>query len=435
MADVNEREMMDDARSLVDSFHRVGSLIPEGQSLKTISKDTTVAKALEIMEEKHYSQLPVVAGKVVLGVFSYRSFAQEATKRQRSERNTVLADLPVEEFMEDFSFVAASQDWTKIQRQLDEKDGFFVGDPDEISGLVTIMDVYQYFRRIADPFIQVAEIEEPLRHLITERIPKDKRAEVFGRVLAGSYATGKLPQQPKDLSLNDKILIVTTRDNWSYFQGVLGQGDRAFNNAKEKLKDIPKLRNDAFHFNRKLQPHELKKIVDCRNWLHRALRAYEGERKSTGQSKEIIDADINIKRSRHKSPSTKNMNRQRMMDESSPATAALFNWIVGETETSHPDYTLGWHKNSFSVRRRLTNGSVPFLYCYPSQDRFDVYLGELKQSSAVLVELRQSLLNLTVLTETGKHTLQAFVGEHNIEKLKHVYNHLIKELERYGYWE
>lgn len=430
MADASEHEIMDGAKSLVDSFHLVGSLIPENQSLKTIPKDTTVANALQIMAENHYSQLPVVAGKVVLGVFSYRSFAQEATKRQRLERNKVLADLPVEEFMEDFSFVAASQDWTKIQPQLDEKDGFFVGDPDSPSGLVTTMDVYKYFRRIADPFIQIAEIEEPLLRLIVERIPKDRRVEIFERVLAGAYGEGKIPQRPADLSLQDKVLIVTTGDYyWPYFQEVLGQGDRALNNAKEKLKDIPNLRNDAFHFNRKLEPHELKKIDDCRNWLHRAIRAYEGERKSKGPKNEI--AKTKIKPSSRKSPSTKTMNRERIMAEGSPA-AALFNWILDETETSHSAYTIGWHKDSFSVRRRVAKSSIGFLFCYPSKEKFSVYLGALEQPPAVLAELRRSLLTFNVLSESGKHTLRAFVDEQNVEMLKQVYHFMLDELERYG---
>lgn len=50
----------------------------------------------------------------------------------------------------------------------------------------------------------------------------------------------------------------------------------------------------------------------------------------------------------------------------------------------------------------------------------------------VLAELRQSLGEFNVLTETGKHTFQAHVDENNVDQLKQVYYFALDELERYG---
>ena len=423
------------AESIVAAFHRAGSLIPKDQKLIAIKKDTKVAEALRIMKDDNYSQLPVMAGQTVLGIFSYRSFALEAARRQRSQRNTVLSDLPVEEFMEDFPYIAASEDWTKIQRQLDEKDGFFVGHPEAIDGLVTTMDVYHYFRNIADPFIHIAEIEIPLRRIIADRIPPDRRAEVFGHVLRGSYAEGDIPKHPKELSLNDEVLIVTSAEHWHFFKDVLGAREGGRNIAAQKFKDIPNLRNDVLHFKRELERHELDKLIDCRHWLHRCIRAYEGELKSKEQHSEPTNAEVkNTKpqRTRRKTAGKNDMNRQRLEAESSPVAAAFFKWVVDETEFRRPSFTIGWHKVSFSVRRRVSKGTVGILFCYPSKNKFDVYLGDLKQSPVVIAELRQSLNNFNVLTETGKHTFQAPVYENNIEQLKQIYHFALDQLERCG---
>lgn len=424
------------AESIVAEFHRAGSLIPKDQKLIAIKKDTKVSEALQIMKEDNYSQLPVMAGQTVLGIFSYRSFALEAARRQRSQRNTVLSDLPVEEFMEDFPYIAANEDWTKIQRQLDEKDGFFVGHSEAIDGLVTTMDVYHYFRNIADPFIHIAEIEIPLRRIIADRIPPDKRAEVFGQVLRGSYAEGDIPKHPKELSLNDEVLIVTSAEHWHFFKDVLGAGEGGKNTAAKKFKDIPNLRNDVLHFKRELERHELNKLIDCRHWLHRCIRAYEGELKSKDQSSEANNADVkNAKpqKTRRKTAKKNDMNRQRLEAESTPVAAAFFNWVVNDTESSRPAFTLGWHKESFSIRWKVPGGgSVGIIFCHPSKNKFDVYLGDLKQSPMVLAELRQSLGEFNVLTETGKHTFQAHVDENNVDQLKQVYYFALDELERYG---
>lgn len=435
MTHEDSQHVTDIAESIVASFHRAGSLIPKDQKLIAIKRDTEVSEALRIMKDNNFSQLPVMAGRVVLGVFSYRSFALEAARRQRSERNKVLADLPVEEFMEDFPFVAKSEDWTKIQRQLEDKDGFFVGHSEAIDGLVTTMDVYHYFRNIADPFIHIAEIEIPLRRIIADRIPPDKRAEVFGQVLRGSYGEGKLPKHPKELSLNDEVLIVTSTEHWHYFKDVLGAGEDGRNTAAQKFKDIPNLRNDVLHFKRELEQHELNKLIDCRHWLHRCIRAYEGELKSKKPHSEANNTGVkNTKpqRTRRKTPKINEMNRQRLEAESSPVAAAFFNWVVNETESNRPAFTIGWHKESFSVRRQVPGGSAGVLFCYPSKNKFDVYLGDLKQLPVALSDLRQSLKGFHVLTETGKHTFQAPVDANNIEDLKQIYHFALDEIERYG---
>jgi CBS domain-containing protein len=59
-----------------DLFHRINRIIPENQHLLVIPPDTSVPEAVILMHSHGYSQVPVVAGGEVLGVFSYRSFSE-----------------------------------------------------------------------------------------------------------------------------------------------------------------------------------------------------------------------------------------------------------------------------------------------------------------------------------------------------------------------
>ena len=63
-------------RSLKDLFHRVIQVLPDSQELIVFHPETTVDEVLDLMREKNINQVPVVAGHEVLGVFSYRSFAE-----------------------------------------------------------------------------------------------------------------------------------------------------------------------------------------------------------------------------------------------------------------------------------------------------------------------------------------------------------------------
>src|SRR5688500_12961676 len=87
---------------LVASFHRAKSLISADQDLIKIPPEMPVSEALKMMQLHRYSQLPVVAGDAVLGVFSYRSFTTKAATGRGNIGGTPLGALPVEDFLEEF---------------------------------------------------------------------------------------------------------------------------------------------------------------------------------------------------------------------------------------------------------------------------------------------------------------------------------------------
>jgi CBS domain-containing protein len=83
-----------------DLFHLIKQVLPDEQQPVTVAGETTVADALKLMQERGFSQLPVVDadGRKVFGVSSYRSFAQGI--RRLSPKVREPSSLPVEEFLD-----------------------------------------------------------------------------------------------------------------------------------------------------------------------------------------------------------------------------------------------------------------------------------------------------------------------------------------------
>lgn len=79
-----------DSPSVTELFHRLNSVLPVDQQIVAVAPDMPCVDALKKMKEHRFSQLPVVVGREVLGLFSYRSFAdavvtlgQSAPKNQK----------------------------------------------------------------------------------------------------------------------------------------------------------------------------------------------------------------------------------------------------------------------------------------------------------------------------------------------------------------
>ena len=65
-----EKEIMQPTESIVELFHKVASLIPEGQVPISANPNMKIVEAISLMEKYDFSQLPVVSGKFVIGIFS-----------------------------------------------------------------------------------------------------------------------------------------------------------------------------------------------------------------------------------------------------------------------------------------------------------------------------------------------------------------------------
>lgn len=262
---------------LTDSFYRVNSFLPDEQVLVTVRPDTTVADAIRLMREHGFSQLPVVEGNQVLGVFSYRSFSIRVLE-MRHTAGMLIGDLPIDEFIEDLRFVHINEDPASAFNLLDYDDAVLVGEPGRLQGILTAMDILRRLYNLTSPFVLLAEIEVTLRNLIGICVDQDGLEECVKNSLANQYQEGQIPADIQEMTFNDYVQVLGDGRNWPKFEEVFGKGDWKRKRTRAKLEEIRDVRNDAFHFKRALTKRDLDILLAHRDWLFMVARKVEARR-------------------------------------------------------------------------------------------------------------------------------------------------------------
>lgn len=133
-------------------FHQINRIIPENQVVLSIDPTCSAREAIALMRQHGYSQLPVVAGGEVLGVFSFRSYALATAAfniDELSRQKSAPGDLQVDDLMEQFEFARVTQEMSRVFDAMDRDNGVLIGTPDNLLGVLTPMDFLRYLYRVA----------------------------------------------------------------------------------------------------------------------------------------------------------------------------------------------------------------------------------------------------------------------------------------------
>lgn len=247
--------------SVTELFHRLNSVVPDDQQLVTVPHNMKATEAIRIMRDRGFSQLPVVMGRTVLGVFSYRSFAQAVLNFGGSGSST--DDLLVEECVEDPKYAPLHEDFKPWFGELDRTGYVILGSPDRPQAIVTPMDLLQYLYNVSYPFVLLGEIENALRTLIRRCISEEELKDLASRHRLRHSALEKM-------GFTEYVTLITEEANWPKFQQVFG-GRRT--RVQATLDAIRLLRNDVFHFKRELTDSDRNDLERHRNWVLRRARA------------------------------------------------------------------------------------------------------------------------------------------------------------------
>lgn len=89
------------------------------------------------------------------------------------------------------------------------------------------------------------------------------------------------------MTFNDYIQIIGDGRNWPHFEVVFGTGaaDWQRKRTAERLKEVRDLRNDVFHFKRRLLPEDIDTLQTQRRWLQMKVTAFEAKRQEEGAAK------------------------------------------------------------------------------------------------------------------------------------------------------
>ncbi|MDZ4781097.1 MAG: CBS domain-containing protein [Planctomycetia bacterium] len=267
----------DIVRSVTGLFHRLNSVLPTDQTLISVLPETPVQQALALLGKHGFSQLPVIVGQQVLGLFSYRSFSRAVIKLSGDAKNQKFN--PLEMFVEDCidrpTYARVTDEFRAWFDAIDKQDALLVGDPHRLQGIVTAMDILRYLYSIASPFVLIAEIELSLRGLIRLAVDHDELVACAKNCLK-HYPEGKLPTDLEHMTFNDYVQIIGDDRSWNHFQPIF-MGDRV--RTRTKLKRAGELRNDVFHFRREITVEDYEELSALRDWMLLKATAVEARTK------------------------------------------------------------------------------------------------------------------------------------------------------------
>jgi len=274
----------DGNRPLEDLFHIIKRIFPESQVITTFAPDKPVKDAIFELKEKGFSQVPVVEQGEVLGVFSYRSFAENLLGIPKPEKDPL--NLPVEEFLEKVEFAQFTDDIQKYIDELDLRDSILIGLSNNLQGIITTMDVLNYFNKVASSYIMLGEIELSMRQLINMSITNEELITCIEKTIKQNYVGRDTPKCVEDLTLNDCVILLNYGDTWEKFKKFFGSSRTLVHG---KLEPIPQYRNDVFHFRRDLTDTEYSKLKQTRDWLLIRVRKANAQNREKSAGVESSD--------------------------------------------------------------------------------------------------------------------------------------------------
>lgn len=267
--------------------YQVEQLLEGKGPLVWVSRDESVLRALSLMTEHDYSQLPVLEKDEknsefddVAGMVTY-----EGIIRGIRNFNLTIETLKVRDVMEKAFTCNLDDDLFDILDRLKETNAALVyhNEFPVIAGIVTSYDITEYFRKQTEDLMRVEDIESTIRDLIREAyttlkpygeedfVDEEKLAKA---AKAASY--GK-PKAFEKLTLGEYINLLTLPETWEFFEPIF---KLSVEPVKNLLNNVRETRNQLAHFRGDLSTEERDRLKFAVEWISRCQEDYQKERES-----------------------------------------------------------------------------------------------------------------------------------------------------------
>lgn len=207
----------------------------------TVNLDDSIQKALELMLENDFDQLPVVSDHGVEGAVTYKSVAKyvKSIEEPRVEDTSVKIALNTNP-----EFVTRDHDLFELFDTLAKDDYVLIGDREQLEGILTRYDVFYFLEHQVEPFLKIAGIEESLRYLFRASCNDlDQRIEDTFADRAEHDESYEPPERLEDFSFDEYRMFMMR--NLDQLPPRLSQ-ERDM--IESLLEDIRETRNALFHF-------------------------------------------------------------------------------------------------------------------------------------------------------------------------------------------
>jgi len=218
--------------SSVDPTYRLGRLEAANKPPVSVKPDASLQQVITIMMNRDFSQIPVMTTeREVKGVISWKSIGSRlALKRPCTS---------VRECMEKPEIASADESlFTAIDKVAAHDYVLVQGNDKIITGIVTASDFNDQFRRLAEPFLLVGEVENGVRRIL------------HGKFSSKELQDAKAPGDDErtiggvsDLTFGEEIRLIDSDKGWKRLGLELDRVE--FITRLGRVKDI---RNHVMHF-------------------------------------------------------------------------------------------------------------------------------------------------------------------------------------------
>jgi CBS domain-containing protein len=264
--------------------YQVEQLIKDKGKPVYVFSDDTVTKALSLMIDHDYSQLPVLERDErydnVVGIITYEGIL-------RGVRNfgAKIEDLRVRDVMVQPQTCSVEDDLFDILDRLRDTNAVLVlhSMAPELVGIITSYDTTQYFRDRTEDLMRVEEVESIIKELIRAAyIDQDGKlndanlnnaiAMVLPKPSEGSNGSDK-PKPFEKLTLHDYNNLLLLPKTWPFFEPILCV-KRDF--VRPLLSGILQTRNDLAHFRAdEITPEQRDQLKFGVDWLRLRHQEYQ----------------------------------------------------------------------------------------------------------------------------------------------------------------
>ena len=233
---------------------RIGQLESANRKPVSIEPDKPLCEAVTQMLTHDFSQLPVMTtDREVKGVVSWKTIGSRLALNQKCDLVRDCIEQPRIVQIEDSLFT--------VINDITEYGYVLVRAQDRtICGIVTAADFSEQFRKLAEPFLLIGEIENNVRKLIRGKFTASELAEV------------KDPDDKErevaavtDLTFGEYVRLLENEDRWKKVGLALDKAEFV-----KRLEEIRDIRNDIMHFEPEgILDEDMKTVRDFSKFMNR----------------------------------------------------------------------------------------------------------------------------------------------------------------------
>ncbi len=250
----NNQTAVESGTASADPTYRLARLESANKPPVYAKPDETLQQAVTRMLTNDFSQLPVMTTpRDVKGVISWKTIGSRlALKRPCAA---------VRDCMEPAHVVSIDDSLFSVIAKIAERNCVLVQANDKtICGIVTASDFNDQFRRLAEPFLIVGEIEKGIRQIL--------HGKFTSRELEAAKAPGedgRAIEGVADLTFGEYIRLIEPEKRWKKLNLEVDRVEFI-----EKLSKIRDVRNDVMHFDPDgLEPSDMDLLREFAQFLKR----------------------------------------------------------------------------------------------------------------------------------------------------------------------